>query len=76
MQRFCNDKFCESFSTTIGKYITYKKLKINQYLIINNQKGVDFQVRSMMIDNRVIALQVCDTVIEFQASKDEYYIDF
>ena len=41
VQRFCNNTFRESFSTTIG---------------------VDFQVKTIMIDNRVIALQLWDTV--------------
>ncbi|CAF1005588.1 unnamed protein product, partial [Brachionus calyciflorus] len=40
VQRFCNNTFRESFSTTIG---------------------VDFQVKSIILDNRVIALQLWDT---------------
>lgn len=40
LQRFCNNFFKESFSTTIG---------------------VDFQVKNVQIDNRVIALQLWDT---------------
>lgn len=44
MQRFCNDRFNDLFSTTIG---------------------VDFQVKLIMIDNRIIALQLWDTVLNF-----------
>ena len=41
VQRFCNNSFRESFSTTIG---------------------VDFQVKTICVDNRIIALQLWDTV--------------